>query len=781
MVKDCIDEFPTGRYQPPAGASGSFATHLTAAADDLHLEVHGLGRLWLPVTVATARRLCKIAQPARHGFKDETRLDRRVRDTWEIPGAQIHIDEPRWRRTLSPKLERIRRDLGLPDACRLKAHLHNMLVYAPGQFFAPHRDSEKAAGMIGTLVVSLPSRFSGGQIAIEHHDEKILVGGSHKDLTFIAFYADCHHEVQPVAQGYRIVLTYNLVVEDSTPADAPSTQVEALAKTVREFFETPPPQRWARDRTREAPDRLVYLLDHEYTQRGLAWNRLKNADAQRTAALQEVSRQLDCEIFLALADVHETWSCEEEYADYRHYGDYDDDNDDDGDDESANGLPDLELTDLIDSDVELRHWVGVRGRSEAVSAGVDSDELCYTKPSANFEPFESEHEGYTGNAGNTVEHWYHRAAVVLWPRARTFAIRARASPQWGIGEIARELKAAKPAAAWALARQLIPFWPQVAAHGDRRRLVEATLKTTAKLGDPTVAATLLQPFALTDLTARTSVRLTAILDAYGLEWCRTLLREWGGEQTHELPETRLSWIESVLPALCGSLCSADRADGRSLAQWLLTEQWGWLVAQAMQLQKWVSEKQRSEQLSHLSTPILSLMECSRITALSNLHAQVMDFFIGDAPIVPVNVSVSLLKAAHEKRDSGALRDLGLKLLHTHCMQDLNKRLAAPMRADGDWSVATPVRCSCKLCAILGGYLRARDQVRFEWPLAKPERHHIHGTIDSHDLPVTHVTRRRGRPFSLVLEKTAAIFEREAAERRLWHSALRWLTKTDADF
>jgi hypothetical protein len=31
--------------------------------------------------------------------------------------------------------------------------------------------------------------------------------------------------------------------------------------------------------------------------------------------------------------------------------------------------------------------------------------------SVDLEPFESEHEGYTGNAGNTVEHWYHRAAV----------------------------------------------------------------------------------------------------------------------------------------------------------------------------------------------------------------------------------------------------------------------------------------------------------------------------------------------------------------------------------
>lgn len=761
------------------GTSGSFATQLTAVADDLHLEVHGLGRIWLPVTVATARRLCKIAQPARHGFKDETRLDRRVRDTWEIAGAQIRVDELRWMRTLAPQLERIRRDLGLPDTCRLKAHLHNLLVYALGQFFAPHQDSEKTAGMIGTLVVSLPSRFSGGEIAITHHDKKILVGGSHQDLTFIAFYADCHHEVKPVKQGYRIVLTYNLVVEDAiVPAGAPSAQIDAVAKSIREFFETPLPQRSARDRTREPPDRLVYLLDHEYTQRGLAWNRLKNADAQRVSALQEACRQLDCEIFLALADVHETWSCEEEYADHRDYGEYDNDDDDD---ESGDRLPEIELTELIDSDVELRHWIGTDGRPEAVTAGVDSNELCYTKPSADFEPFESEHEGYTGNAGNTVEHWYHRAAVVLWPRERTFIIRAKASPLLGMGEIARILRAGKAAGALALARQLLPFWPQVAAHADRGRLVEATLKATTNVVDPIVAALLLRPFTLTDLKARTTTRLTKLIDTYGLEWCRTLLRHWGTQQTQELPEARLAWIESVLPELCQLWCGDNRTVERDLAQWLLAEQWSWLVAHATHLQKWVSEKQRSEQLARLSVPMLRLIKSSRITAQPDLHAQIMDRLTGGAAVVPLNVSLDLLKAAHEQCEPTALRDLDLKRLHSHCTQDLKIRLAAPTRTEDDWSIAESVRCSCKLCTIFGRYLRARDQVLLEWPLAKDDRQHIHRTIDSHDLPVTHVTRRIGRPFTLVLKKTAAIFERDAVEHRLWHKSLRWLTKTTAAF
>jgi hypothetical protein len=108
-------------------------------------------------------------------------------------------------------------------------------------------------------------------------------------------------------------------------------------------------------------------------------------------------------------------------------------------------------------------------------------------------------------------------------------------------------------------------------------------------------------------------------------------------------------------------------------------------------------------------------------------------------------------------------------------------LNAPPRANDDWSITTPVRCSCKLCATLTRYLRASDRVRFEWPLAQAQRAHIHGIVDSGELPVRHTTRRTGRPFTLMLEKTAAVFERDATDRRSWQSDLQWLKGTTVDF
>jgi hypothetical protein len=117
--------------------------------------------------------LCATARPARYGLKDQTRLDPRVRDTCEIPKIRVRIDERRWRDTFRPMLDRVRCDLGLPDGTHVKAKLHNMLVYEPGHFFVTPQDSEKGDDMIGTLVVILPSAFTGGAMVIEHHDEQV--------------------------------------------------------------------------------------------------------------------------------------------------------------------------------------------------------------------------------------------------------------------------------------------------------------------------------------------------------------------------------------------------------------------------------------------------------------------------------------------------------------------------------------------------------------------------------------------------------------------------------
>ena len=95
---------------------------------------------------------------------------------------------------------------------------------------------------------------------------------------------------------------------------------------------------------------------------------------------------------------------------------------------------------------------------------------------------------------------------------------------------------------------------------------------------------------------------------------------------------------------------------------------------------------------------------------------------------------------------------------------LRRRLAWPVRAAEDWSIELPGSCACELCVPLRKFLADPARRTLEWKLAKAGRQHIHSRIDTAELPVQHQTRRQGSPFTLVLTKTQALFDREHEAR-----------------
>ena len=133
-----------------ASGDGSFSAARTAPTGDLQLEVRGVGPIELPVPPTQARALCEVARPGRYGRGEQTLTDRRMRDMWEVPKSRVKLDKRRWNDTLLPVLERLGRDLGIPEGCTLRAETHSMLVYGPSQFFVEHQDSEKDDDMVGT-------------------------------------------------------------------------------------------------------------------------------------------------------------------------------------------------------------------------------------------------------------------------------------------------------------------------------------------------------------------------------------------------------------------------------------------------------------------------------------------------------------------------------------------------------------------------------------------------------------------------------------------------------
>lgn len=121
---------------------------------------------------------------------------------------------------------------------------------------------------------------------------------------------------------------------------------------------------------------------------------------------------------------------------------------------------------------------------------------------------------------------------------------------------------------------------------------------------------------------------------------------------------------------------------------------------------------------------------------------------------------------------------GFDTLARHCAERIGARLARPQRGGDDWSIELPGGCRCELCDRLGEFLVDPSRQTFEWPLAQERRRHVHSRLDQAELAVTHQTRRKGRPYTLVLAKTRAVFERERQVRQRDEADLAWLCDPD---
>ncbi len=614
--------------------------------------------------------------------------------------------------------------------------------------------------MVGTLVVTLPSSYTGGELMVGHNEEWKAYRGSKTALSLVAFYADCRHEILKVKSGYRITLTYDLLLHgDTNCPEGDDGTVAELADLLREHFSTPVP-RYYGGPAADPPNRLVYLLDHEYTPRGLNWRRLKGADASRVSLLRTAADKAGCVAILALADIkttHSAFPADEGYG-YRRRGWYDDHDQDDA--EYSGGAGDSErhydIEELIDSDITLTNWTGPDGtRLEETSLSANGDEVCASTPTGDLKPFSSEYEGYMGNWGNTLDRWYHWAAVVVWPRDQAFANRAETSPAWALDELAAMASAGDVSGAQGAAAMLAPLWDgtlHTRAPEERGRisgLFGKALLAADAVADAETAAMLLRPFRIENLTDAYVDSFGTIADGYGQQWTAKVLRTWfGGDQpawAYGGGQERTQWVTGRLPGLCGGL-HATGSTGAVAAQQLLDLTWEWIgkdIGTGLALS---SPSYRDKKLGDLGKPLASVL-----TAAAEIGAagprDAVPGYIREQEDAVTALELSALRAAAELPPDDTHGDAGFGSLAADCAARLRVRLARPQRASGDWSIELPAGgCACDLCDTLRVFLEDPNRRAFEWPLAQQRRQHVHSRIDAAELPVSHVTTRQGRPY-----------------------------------
>src|SRR5581483_5184534 len=96
---------------------------------------------------------------------------------------------------------------------------------------------------------------------------------------------------------------------------------------------------------------------------------------------------------------------------------------------------------------------------------------------------------------------------------------------------------------------------------------------------------------------------------------------------------------------------------------------------------------------------------------------------------------------------------------TAVVDELEFRKAHPPQEPVDWRRESATGCNCADCTELSRFLKDPHTPTLRLPLAEARRRHLHQVIDRKKLDTTHVTERRGRPYTLVCTKTKASYER----------------------
>ena len=776
---------------------GDFFVHGSLEAPMPCLQIGDIGQLSFPVPESQIAAVLACSELAPYGRGRETVLDTSVRKVWQLAPSNLEIGGKSWPKTLRQILSAVADGLGCADI-EIAAGLYKLLIYDKGAFFKSHRDTEKADGMFGTLLIVLPSPHAGGEVAVRHAGREMTIdlsGGDVDELEFAAFYADCEHEVRPVTRGNRVCLVYNLLQPLSkgkrkTPLVAPIYDTEVVEATdlLKEAF--------AR---RNAPTKIAWLLEHQYSPAGLSFAALKNADRALARVLQDAAARAGCAVHLGIVHIEEYGAAE--LSSYGGWGRYDEEG-------AAASDDDYKVIEVSDGWSYIDQWVAREG--EAIDFGrlpLRDGEVLPRGALDGEPPDENRLLEASGNEGASFERSYHRAALVVWPRGRFIDVLLQAGVSATLPYL--EARVARPSAGTersrlvSEARRVVDAWERRSGrHDDDDGVVVLDdedeesdgfdddvdhevdtgdgvpdrgrmIAVLHRLGD----AGLLERFVRGAVTAQFDGSETSALaeasQLLGAKQCGALLPQLVSARAAAATRGCMDLVTRIIAARAPSTewMAALREIAGALIQALPNPDRRVARAESHSTQVTVAPRCRPDgvTLANLLAALEALEEPRlRSTAYAVVVANT-GLFDTRSVVVPALERLS-------KGGTDFAGDAENERLWRHAADRLLAASEQPPPAPQDWRLDVRLSCTCADCRALQRFANDPAMQTYRFRVRKDRRQHLHRAIEAHGLDMTHVTERQGSPQTLVCTKTRRNYARRCEEYRRDIDALGVLAK-----
>lgn len=392
--------------------NGSFETFGVKKITSPGLRIKGIGEIGFPISPLQIGEIIKISKKAPFGKGSKTITDTKVRSAWELNADQLSFHNEDWKRFMEKIVEKVKDGLGIENN-PITASLYKLLIYEKGDFFLSHKDSEKESGMFGTLIIGLPSTHTGGELVIRFDGKEKIIDFSlpsdNYKIPYVAFFADCDHEIKPITSGHRVSLVYNLIQSSGSQKFGQSqisSHVDEMATLLKSMSNS------------IANKPKAVLLEHQYTPANFSLNSLKHHDRPRAELLLEAAKKADYFAELGLVTHYKTGELEGDDYEYDYRSRYRN--------KHAEDSGDGTMGEVYEEYTHIEHW----SNGEIPTLGeisIGEEDLITDFEIGEGIPIEEEEEGFTGNAGMTIEYWYHYGAVILWPKNKHLELLSIAS------------------------------------------------------------------------------------------------------------------------------------------------------------------------------------------------------------------------------------------------------------------------------------------------------------------------------------------------------------------
>ena len=751
------------------------------------LTVGGQSVFQLPLSTMTVEKIITYARQAPFGKGEGTFVDTRVRNVWELLPDQFELRNPEWDGVVHKIVDQVRHSMRLIDY-DVSAHLYRLLVYEKGGFFLPHRDGEKMDHMVATLVITLPCKHSGGELIVRHEGNAVLLdterAASKRGINFTAFYADCEHEVKPVRSGHRVSLVYNLVAKPSAHSTKrnflvgsnestdTACQSEALAlRGLASVF-----AHWPKEITK-----AVIVLDHRYTSRGVAADLLKGTDREKAKQIFEAARQANCTCYLALLTREEKGDADYYEPIGAKFYSRDTEWDEEGRSGNKNVKP-MPMNELYEFSTTVDGWIDASGtRASLGVAKVEPHEIISTSDWDSLTPSREEVSGYLGNEGLTIDRWYHRAAMVVWPAGADLQLLCDRGLAIGLSELQKWIKLMSKSSAakreilldeaCELASIIVERWAVQKA--DAPDLLKQDI--FAEL-DQLDAAEIAAEYMSSVLTKHdhpcNAANLVEFGQRYGWEQLEIGLQEWFKNSTPHTIFRDLDFAIVFHEEMKRAKAPADIAE--TLVELLSSQVCDRIALSHEFTTNWKSEERRMKLSVRVFQVLISTRSANGLRAwVSFLQQQEVKYPIRTIQYDLLGQVVEKVLSLRNKKS-----DLDQACLTEICrwidvlIAFFESATQTEPQAPTDWTRECKTRCTCANCAEVNRFLLSSTQPTYRFRSLKQDREHVESCLRSADADVNCTTDRTGSPQTLILTKTNGSYHKKL---RVYHEDQQKLT------